>query len=80
MENRGKKARIKALKIRVPRREVAGLIHAVGYGVIGCKEEQLLGVGWHGEHWSMQSYRYEDFFVCCNEQMTGLPLCRLCLL
>ena len=80
MENRGKKVRIKALKIRVPCPEVAGLIHAVGYGVTGWKEEQLVGVGWHGEHWPMQSCRCEDFFACCNEQMTGLPLCRLCLL
>ena len=53
MENRGKKVRIKALKIRVPRPEVSGLIHAVGYGVTEWKEEQLVGVGWHGEHWSM---------------------------
>jgi D-arabinose 1-dehydrogenase-like Zn-dependent alcohol dehydrogenase len=80
MENRGKKVRIKALKIRVPRPEVSGLIHAVGYGVTEWKEEQLVGVGWHGEHWPMQSCRCEDFFACCNEQMTELPLWRLCLL
>ena len=58
------------MKIRVPCPEVAGLIHAVGYGVTEWKEEQLVGVGWHGEHWPMQSCRCEDFFACCNEQMT----------
>src|SRR5512132_521529 len=35
---------------RVPGHEIAGIIDAVGAGVVGWETGQRVGVGWHGGH------------------------------
>ena len=50
---------------RVPGHEVAGLIDAVGAGVVGWVEGQRVGVGWHGGHCGYcDSCRRGDFVTC----------------
>jgi D-arabinose 1-dehydrogenase-like Zn-dependent alcohol dehydrogenase len=50
---------------RVPGHEVAGIIDAVGAGVVGWTEGQRAGVGWHGGHCGYcDSCRRGDFVTC----------------
>src|SRR5713101_7731626 len=50
---------------RVPGHEVAGIIDAVGPGVVGWKTGQRVGVGWHGGHCGYcDSCRRGDFVTC----------------
>jgi propanol-preferring alcohol dehydrogenase len=58
---------------RVPGHEVAGVIDALGPGVLGWKVGQRVGVGWHGGHDNRcESCRRGDFITCVNERMTGI--------
>ena len=50
---------------RVPGHEVAGIIDAVGTGVVGWTAGQRVGVGWHGGHCGYcDSCRRGDFVTC----------------
>lgn len=50
---------------RVPGHEVAGIIDAVGPGVVGWRAGQRVGVGWHGGHCGYcDSCRRGDFVTC----------------
>jgi D-arabinose 1-dehydrogenase-like Zn-dependent alcohol dehydrogenase len=50
---------------RVPGHEIAGLIDAVGPGVVGWTPGQRVGVGWHGGHCGYcESCRRGDFVTC----------------
>lgn len=50
---------------RVPGHEVAGIIDAVGSGVVGWSTGQRVGVGWHGGHCGhCDSCRRGDFVTC----------------
>jgi D-arabinose 1-dehydrogenase-like Zn-dependent alcohol dehydrogenase len=59
---------------RVPGHEVAGLIDAVGPGVVGWQTGQRVGVGWHGGHCGYcDSCRRGDFITCQNSlQICGV--------
>jgi D-arabinose 1-dehydrogenase-like Zn-dependent alcohol dehydrogenase len=59
---------------RVPGHEVAGVIDAVGPGVVGWKTGQRVGVGWHGGHCGYcDSCRRGDFITCqIAPQVTGI--------
>ena len=59
---------------RVPGHEVAGIIDAVGPGVVGWTTGQRVGVGWHGGHCGYcDSCRRGDFVTCQVEaQVTGI--------
>jgi D-arabinose 1-dehydrogenase-like Zn-dependent alcohol dehydrogenase len=50
---------------RVPGHEIAGIIDAVGTGVLGWTAGQKVGVGWHGGHCGYcDSCRRGDFVTC----------------
>jgi D-arabinose 1-dehydrogenase-like Zn-dependent alcohol dehydrogenase len=50
---------------RVPGHEVAGIIDALGPGVVGWAAGQRVGVGWHGGHCGYcESCRRGDFVTC----------------
>jgi D-arabinose 1-dehydrogenase-like Zn-dependent alcohol dehydrogenase len=50
---------------RVPGHEIAGIVDAVGSGVVGWTEGQRVGVGWHGGHCGYcDSCRRGDFVTC----------------
>jgi D-arabinose 1-dehydrogenase-like Zn-dependent alcohol dehydrogenase len=50
---------------RVPGHEIAGVIDAVGAGVVGWREGQRVGIGWHGGHCGYcDSCRRGDFVTC----------------
>lgn len=50
---------------RVPGHEIAGVIDAVGTGVVGWTPGQRAGVGWHGGHCGYcDSCRRGDFVTC----------------
>src|SRR5882762_4922790 len=50
---------------RVPGHEVAGVIDAIGSGVLGWKTGQRVGVGWYGGHCGYcDSCRRGDFVTC----------------
>jgi D-arabinose 1-dehydrogenase-like Zn-dependent alcohol dehydrogenase len=50
---------------RAPGHEVAGIIDAVGAGVVGWSPGQRVGVGWHGGHCGYcDSCRRGDFVTC----------------
>jgi len=50
---------------RVPGHEIAGIIDAVGTGVLGWTLGQRVGVGWHGGHCGYcDSCRRGDFVTC----------------
>jgi D-arabinose 1-dehydrogenase-like Zn-dependent alcohol dehydrogenase len=50
---------------RVPGHEIAGIIDAVGTGVVGWSAGQRVGVGWHGGHCGYcDSCRRGDFVTC----------------
>lgn len=59
---------------RVPGHEVAGVIDAIGSGVLGWEVGQRAGVGWHGGHCGYcNSCRRGDFVTCSlGRQITGL--------
>ena len=59
---------------RVPGHEIAGMIDAVGSGVLGWEVGQRVGVGWHGGHCGYcNSCRRGDFVTCSKgRQITGL--------
>jgi len=58
---------------RVPGHEVAGIIDAVGPGVVGWTEGQRVGVGWHGGYCGhCEACRRGDFFACQWGQVTGI--------
>jgi D-arabinose 1-dehydrogenase-like Zn-dependent alcohol dehydrogenase len=58
---------------RVPGHEVAGIIDAVGAGVVGWTEGQRVGVGWHGGYCGhCEPCRRGDFFACQWGQVTGI--------
>ena len=50
---------------RVPGHEIAGIIDAMGTGVVGWTQGQRVGVGWHGGHCGYcDSCRRGDFVTC----------------
>src|SRR5437016_2326257 len=50
---------------RVPGHEIAGVVDAVGDGVLSWKPGQRVGVGWHGGHCGYcDSCRRGDFLTC----------------
>ena len=58
---------------RVPGHEVAGVIDAVGPGVVGWTAGQRVGVGWHGGHCGhCDQCRRGNFFACQFVQTTGI--------
>ena len=58
---------------RVPGHEVAGLIDAVGAGVVGWTYGQRVGVGWHGGYCgNCEQCRRGEFFACVWGQVTGI--------
>src|SRR5690349_11891010 len=59
---------------RVPGHEVAGIIDAVGHGVVGWERGQRAGVGWHGGHCGYcDSCRRGDFVTCqIAQQISGI--------
>ena len=58
---------------RVPGHEVAGIVDAVGAGVVGWTEGQRVGVGWHGGYCGhCEPCRRGDFFACQWGQITGI--------
>jgi D-arabinose 1-dehydrogenase-like Zn-dependent alcohol dehydrogenase len=59
---------------RVPGHEIAGVIDAIGPGVLGWETGQRVGVGWHGGHCGYcNSCRRGDFVTCSKDrQITGL--------
>src|SRR5258705_3426848 len=58
---------------RVPGHEVAGIIDAVGEGVVGWAGGQRVGVGWHGGSFGhCDPCRRGDFFACQWGQVTGI--------
>jgi D-arabinose 1-dehydrogenase-like Zn-dependent alcohol dehydrogenase len=58
---------------RVPGHEVAGIIDAVGAGVVGWTEGQRVGVGWHGGYCGRcEPCRRGNFFACQWGQVTGV--------
>jgi len=58
---------------RVPGHEVAGIVDAVGAGVVGWTEGQRVGVGWHGGYCGYcEQCRRGDFFACQWGQVTGI--------
>jgi D-arabinose 1-dehydrogenase-like Zn-dependent alcohol dehydrogenase len=58
---------------RVPGHEVAGIIDAVGAGVVEWQIGQRVGVGWNGGYCGRcDPCRRGDFFACVTGQVTGL--------
>ena len=58
---------------RVPGHEVAGVIDAVGAGVVGWTAGQRVGVGWHGGYCGhCNACRRGEFFACEWGQVTGI--------
>jgi D-arabinose 1-dehydrogenase-like Zn-dependent alcohol dehydrogenase len=58
---------------RVPGHEVAGVVDAVGPGVVGWEKGQKVGVGWNGGYCGhCENCRRGDLFACVNGQITGV--------
>jgi D-arabinose 1-dehydrogenase-like Zn-dependent alcohol dehydrogenase len=58
---------------RVPGHEVAGIVDAVGAGVVGWSKGQRVGVGWHGGYCGhCEPCRRGNFFACVWGQVTGI--------
>lgn len=57
---------------RAPGHEIAGVVDAVGEGVVGFHAGDRVGVGWHGGHdGTCDSCRRGDFLSCPNLQIPG---------
>jgi D-arabinose 1-dehydrogenase-like Zn-dependent alcohol dehydrogenase len=61
---------------RVPGHEIAGIIDAVGPGVLGWTSGQRVGIGWHGGHCGYcDSCRRGDFVTCqVAAQVPGITI------
>jgi D-arabinose 1-dehydrogenase-like Zn-dependent alcohol dehydrogenase len=58
---------------RVPGHEVAGVIDAVGPGVLGLEPGQRVGVGWNGGYCGYcDPCRRGEFFACIRGETTGV--------
>ncbi len=58
---------------RVPGHEVAGVIDAIGDGVVGWSEGTRVGVGWHGGYCGRcDACRRGNFFACVLGRITGI--------
>jgi D-arabinose 1-dehydrogenase-like Zn-dependent alcohol dehydrogenase len=58
---------------RVPGHEVAGVIDAIGPGVLGWESGQKVGVGWNGGYCGYCDHcRRGEFFACVRGQVTGI--------
>jgi D-arabinose 1-dehydrogenase-like Zn-dependent alcohol dehydrogenase len=58
---------------RVPGHEVAGIVDAVGAGVVGWTKGQRVGVGWHGGYCGhCNACRRGHFCACQWGQVTGI--------
>jgi D-arabinose 1-dehydrogenase-like Zn-dependent alcohol dehydrogenase len=58
---------------RVPGHEVAGVIDAIGPGVLGWEPGQRVGVGWNGGYCGYCDHcRRGEFFACVRGQVTGI--------
>jgi D-arabinose 1-dehydrogenase-like Zn-dependent alcohol dehydrogenase len=58
---------------RVPGHEVAGVIDAIGPGVLGWETGQRVGVGWNGGYCGYCDHcRRGEFFACVRGQVTGI--------
>src|SRR5258708_31934721 len=58
---------------RIPGHELAGVIDAVGEGVVGWSEGTRVGVGWHGGYCGRcDACRRGNFFACVLGRITGL--------
>jgi D-arabinose 1-dehydrogenase-like Zn-dependent alcohol dehydrogenase len=58
---------------RIPGHEVAGVIDAVGAGLVGWQPGQRVGVGWNGGYCGhCDPCRRGDFFACVTGQITGI--------
>ena len=58
---------------RVPGHEVAGVIDAVGPGVLGWQPGQKVGVGWNGGYCGYCDHcRRGEFFACVRGPITGV--------
>ncbi len=58
---------------RVPGHEVVGTIDELGAGVSGWKQEQRIGVGWHGGHdGTCPACQRGDFRNCRNLKVPGI--------
>lgn len=58
---------------RAPGHEIAGVIDAVGEGVVGWKAGERVGVGWHGGHCgACDRCRRGDFLTCRKQQIPGM--------
>jgi D-arabinose 1-dehydrogenase-like Zn-dependent alcohol dehydrogenase len=58
---------------RVPGHEVAGIVDAVGAGVVDWTKGQRVGVGWHGGYCGhCEACHRGDFFACQWGQVTGI--------
>jgi D-arabinose 1-dehydrogenase-like Zn-dependent alcohol dehydrogenase len=58
---------------RVPGHEVAGVIDAVGPGVVALNVGQAVGVGWNGGYCGhCDQCRRGNFFACVTGQVTGV--------
>ena len=58
---------------RVPGHEVAGVIDAIGPGVLGWQTGQKAGVGWNGGYCGYcDQCRRGEFFACVRGQVTGI--------
>jgi len=58
---------------RVPGHEVAGILDAVGPGVVDWTPGQRVGVGWHGGYCGRcEPCRRGELFACQNSKITGI--------
>ena len=58
---------------RVPGHEVAGVVDAVGQGVVQWSVGQRVGVGWFGGNCGhCEQCRRGNFFACVTGQVTGI--------
>jgi len=58
---------------RIPGHEIAGVVDAIGSGVLGWTLGERAGVGWHGGHCGhCDSCRRGDFLTCPELQVPGI--------
>jgi D-arabinose 1-dehydrogenase-like Zn-dependent alcohol dehydrogenase len=58
---------------RIPGHEVAGIVDAVGSGVLEWRVGERVGVGWHGGHdGTCRECRRGDFRNCRNQKIPGI--------